>query len=262
MRGSSLRLALAVLLLLPASGAAAGDLGPVEECTKRNAPTKASLREISLVSVDRTGGERKLVGKLYYKRRAEKQTGLLMRFDEPPDVRGSSYLMTKKASGEEEMFVYLPDIERVRRIHPDTASGSLFGTDFSYEDLKYLQMLESITLSERLPDGDVSGRPAYRVRVSAKPGERSAYDHVDTWVDKETCLPLRIDFFGDDDELMKQLTTDLDTLSQEGSVWIARSVTLRDLRNETSTNLEVDGVEMDGKVPDRLFTLSNLERGR
>jgi hypothetical protein len=155
----------------------------VEECMRRNLPERASVRGISLLSVDRTGSQRKLTGKLYWKRLSADRSGLLMRLDSPPDVRRSSYLVLQDGS-EEQMFVYLPNMQRVRRIHPDTASGSLFGTDFSYADLRYLQMMESIVISERLEDGVVGERPAYHVRMRAKPGEKSPYDRVDAMIDQ------------------------------------------------------------------------------
>jgi hypothetical protein len=241
--------------------AVSGDLGPVEECMRRNLPERASVRGISLLSVDRTGSQRKLTGKLYWKRWSADRSGLLMRLDSPPDVRRSSYLVLQDGH-QEQMFVYLPNMQRVRRIHPDTASGSLFGTDFSYSDLRYLQMLESIVISERLEDGVVGERPAYHVRMRAKPGEKSPYDRVDAMIDQETCVPLQIEFFGSNGSLEKRLTTPVDSLTREGAIWVARSVALRDLRNETSTSLDVDRIDVEGDVSDRLFTVTRLERGR
>ena len=75
----------------------------------------------------------------------------LLLLDEPPDVHGSAYLMIEKQTGEE-MFVYLPDLKRARRTHPNTMAGSLFGTDFSYEDVKYLQSISSQSGAQHLPD--------------------------------------------------------------------------------------------------------------
>jgi hypothetical protein len=261
MRGSVLFLALVASAVFFPGRAASGNLEPVEECMRRNLPERASARGISMLSVDRTGGEREFTGKLYWKRWSADHSGLLLRLDSPPDVRRSSYLVLQDGP-EEQMFVYLPNMQRVRRIHPDTASGSLFGTDFSYADLKYLQMMENITISERLEDGVVGERPAYHVRTKAKPEEKSPYDHVDAMIDRETCLPLQIEFFGSDGSVQKRLTTAVDSFTREGAIWVARSATLRDLRNETSTSLDVDGIEVDGDVSDRLFTVTYLERGR
>jgi hypothetical protein len=160
------------------------------------------------------------------------------------------------------MFVYLPNVQRVRRIHPDTASGSLFGTDFSYADIRYLQMMDTVAISERLEDGVVGERPTYHVRMRAKPGEKTPYDHVDAMIDQETCVALQVEFFGSNGSLEKRLTTPADSVTREGAIWVARSAVLKDLRNETSTSLGVEGVEVDGELSDRLFTVTNLERGR
>ena len=60
---------------------------------------------------------------------------LLIRFTYPNDIRGTSFLVWKHPRGEDERFLYLPSLGRVRRIAGSEAQESFVGSDFSYEDI-------------------------------------------------------------------------------------------------------------------------------
>jgi outer membrane lipoprotein-sorting protein len=252
----------ACTVLLAASAQAASEgVSEIQECARRNLPEKSSVQEIELRARDRTGSERVLAGKLFWKRFPDDRVGVLMKIDAPPDAAGSSYLFRQGDAGDE-MFVYLPELKRVRRIHPNTVGGSLFGTDFSYEDVRYLQQASSEASSERLEDTTFEGRGVHHLRFTPGPEANSSYRRIDALVDNETCVSLEVDFYEDGEEPRKTLLADPSTLERRGRGWIARSFTLSDRRNETSTRLRIDDVEIDGDVPDRLFSVTTLERGR
>ena len=54
---------------------------------------------------------------------------------EPEDVAGTSFLVTEGSDGIS-MSVFSPEFETPKSITGGEASGNLFGTDFSYEDLE------------------------------------------------------------------------------------------------------------------------------
>src|SRR6476660_662984 len=60
---------------------------------------------------------------------------LLIRFTYPNDIRDTSFLVWKHPGGEDERFLYLPSLGRVRRIAGSEAQESFVGSDFSYEDI-------------------------------------------------------------------------------------------------------------------------------
>jgi outer membrane lipoprotein-sorting protein len=241
-------------------GDAAGGLQEVQTCVQANLPATSSLQTVELRTRDRTGSERVLGGEVKWKRLAAGHGGWLLLLDQPPDVHGSAYLMLEKESGEQ-MWVYLPEIKRARRIHPNTMAGSLFGTDFSYEDVKYLQRISSQSGAQRLPDAVEDGRKLYVVQVTPPAAEGSAYEKVLGFVDQESCVPLRIEFYEKGGERVKLLSVDPGSVRREGKGWVPRSIAIKDLKNESETRLVVSKVELDADLPDRLFTVTTLERG-
>jgi hypothetical protein len=218
------------------------------------------VQSVELRTRDRTGSERVLAGEVKWKRFPNDLGRWLLLLDHPPDVHGSAYLMIEKEMSEE-MFVYLPDIKRARRIHPNTVAGSLFGTDFSYEDMKYLQRIGSQVGAQRQPDADEGGRKLYVVQVTPAPEEGSAYAKVVGFVDQQSCVPLRIEFYEKGGDLLKSMSVDPDSVKREGRGWVPHAIVIKDLKNESETRLLVSKVELDSPIEDRVFSVTNLERG-
>src|SRR5215217_3601919 len=60
---------------------------------------------------------------------------LLIRFNYPNDIKGTSFLVWEHPSAEDERFLYLPSLGRVRRIAGAETQESFVGSDFTYEDI-------------------------------------------------------------------------------------------------------------------------------
>ena len=100
----------------------------------------------------------------------------------------------------------------------------------------------------------------YIVHADTTREEGSSYDHIVYSIDKETCLPLQIEFFDAPENRVKLLKSDPESFTREGDGWVARSVSMQSLAGGTSSVLKVEKIEVDVEVPDRMFTLSYLER--
>ena len=60
---------------------------------------------------------------------------LLIRFTYPNDIRGTGFLVWEHPASEDERFLYLPSLGRVRRIAGAETQESFVGSDFTYEDI-------------------------------------------------------------------------------------------------------------------------------
>ena len=59
----------------------------------------------------------------------------LLEFDSPADVKGTSVLSHAQIEGEDEQWIFLPALHRVKRISSSNRTGSFVGSEFSFEDL-------------------------------------------------------------------------------------------------------------------------------
>ena len=256
-------LGLLAALAVPAGAQDAAPPGAAEviACMRKNAPKAALVQTVELASVGRDGKERTQTATLSVKRFEDGFARLLLRVDEPPDLRGTAFLLIQKQKGSD-MFVYLPELKKVRRVSARNLSGKLLGSDFSYEDVQQLFAHVSQSDAVRLPDAEKDGRPVYVLEVTPDKESGSDYRKVTSQVDRETCVPLEIAFFQKGEAPRKVLTVDAGRITKEGEVHVPRLVVLRDLERKTESRLITHAVQIDPALPESLFSRGQLEVGK
>lgn len=263
---------LAGLLLYAPWASAAGDAPPsrsnsaeeVTACVRNNKPERSSVQLVEFTTVDRIGGKRvsraKIKGKKF---ESDQLRRVMLYFSKPLDLRGSAFLSIEKNEGSPDMFLYTPELRRPKRVTGQGGGGKLFGTDFSYEDFVRWQGLNQPGASRRLPDAVEAGQPVWVVETTPAEGAESSYERVVVFVDQETCVALKTESYEKGETPRKILTANPDQLLEEGGVWFASELVIRDLRDETHTRVSVEDVEVDRDLKDSEFSIGKLgRRGR
>ncbi len=257
-----------VLLTLatPASGVetkkAAAELTAqeIQQCVQQNFPDDSMTQTLKMVSKDRLGVERVLEAEMFWEKdQATRLSKVLLKFDNPPELRGAAVLVLEKKP-QNDMFMFLPELGKTRRITTQMVQGNMMGTDFSYEDFSRLQgMISSLSL-ERLPDEQIVDRSVFV--TLARPGDAdSEYDRIRSAVDQETCVPLRVEFLTKgSDEPAKVLLSDPSKVTKEKTGWIPREIHMEDLRGGTSTSLQIEKLKVSTPIDAKFFSQSELER--
>jgi hypothetical protein len=264
MRGRSLgALAFAWVCLAPALGSTQAAPDPIAEaqaCASKNLPERTLELRATFTKVDRVGGERESRAKVIGKKLGDGLQRAVLRFDKPRDVRGTAMLMIENPSGASDFYVYSPDERRTRRIS-GKSGGGLFGTDFSYDDFENWRGFGKKSKPERLPDAVEAGRPVYVLAGSPANDETSTYERVVTFIDRETCVVLRIDSYEPGPKLRKVLRSDPASVERAGDLSIAKSLELEDVLDGTRTRVAIDAIRIDVDLPDRLFRQTDLASG-
>ena len=121
-------------------------------------------------------------------------------FSWPADVNGTKMLTWTHKDGDDDQWLYLPAIKRIKRISSRNKSGSFMGSEFSYEDFAG-QEVEKFTY-KHLEEITYDGRAVWRnERVPVD--KRSGYSRQVVWVDKEYFNPLKIEYYDRKGELLK-----------------------------------------------------------
>jgi outer membrane lipoprotein-sorting protein len=253
-----------LLLLLPRAAGSA-ELGAgveeIQRCAEKNLPARTARQEVVFERRDRAGDTRRMSAVVHWKRGEDGLSRALIRVLEPAEERGTAFLLLEREGRDPDMFTYLPELKRVRRITARTVSGSFLGTDFSYEDIQELQAMAERSRVERLPDGEVGGRPAYVLAATPTPDSGSAYERIVSYVDRESCVTLRTLFVAPGDKTSKELSVAFADVERAGERWLPRKAKLLDTENGSETSLEIREYEHDVDLPDRLFSQSELEKG-
>lgn len=253
-------LVLLVALTLPFSATGLETVEKIRACVRQNFPEHSSVQTIALTARDRAGNERRLKARLHWKRERDEFARIMMRVERPADLRGASYLLIE-GEKRDDMFMYLPAIQKVRRISRGMIAGQLWGTDFSYEDIKQLQGIAIDGLTERLPDAEIAGRSTYVLSLAPAEHE-STYERIVSHVDQETCVALLIEFYEREGRPRKRLAATPGEIRRVEGRWIAHELEMVDIRDETMTWLRIEKVVNDGKIPERSFDPGRFYLGR
>jgi outer membrane lipoprotein-sorting protein len=253
-----MRLLLLPLLLAPSLVSLAAEIPPaIEACIKQNLPKTTSVQSIELRARDRSHYESVLQADVYLKRSDEENARLLMHFREPVDIRSARFLIVQKQP-QNDMYIYMPGLFKVRRITSKNVSSSVMGTDFSYEDFERLHGVLADLRASQLPDEILDGRPVYV--LESVPDKNSGYTRVAIYIDKESCIALKIDFYEGNQSLRKQMTVDPENLQKREGIWYPAELLMKDFRDKTETRLKVTNLDLGVELPDDLFDETLLKQ--
>jgi hypothetical protein len=208
---STLRLAALVAALLATVAAPPADAGTAEErgleialeADRRASGFGDFTAELTMVLHDRRGREstRELRNRTLEQEDDGDKT--LIIFDHPKDVEGTALLIHGHETGDDDLWLYLPALERVKRISSSNKSGPFMGSEFAYEDLASTEVGKYDY--RFLREEELDGVPTIVIERRPKdPG--SGYTRQVVWIDREEYRTLKIDFYDRKEELLKTLT--------------------------------------------------------
>ncbi len=181
-------------------------------------------------------------------------------FVRPPDVRGTALLTHTHKVGDDDIWLYLPALKRVKRISSSNQSGSFVGSEFAYEDLGS-QEVEKYTY-RWLRDESCPGAAMIEcTRIERFPvNEHSGYTRHEVWSDHEY-RPWRVDFYDRKNTLLKTLTFD-DYRIYLDRYWRAHILSMVNHQTGKSTDVHLDEYIFQQGFSDRDFDRRALSRAR
>ena len=188
---------------------------------------------------------------------------LLIRFDYPNDIRGTGFLVWEHPDTDDERFLFLPSLGRVRRIAGSETQESFVGSDFTYEDIggrefdEYTYALVEENASWTPPSGGPA-RPAWRLESRRKDGA-AQFPRVVSLVLKDSFIAVQADIYNRRNE--KQKTYNVRKLDQVKGIWTAMDAEMVNALEKSRTELLVEKADYNVGLRDSDFTRRELERG-
>ena len=185
---------------------------------------------------------------------------IVMHFRSPADVEGTGFLMLEADSGETDMWLYLPDLSRVRRIVSSSKTESFMGSDISYSDMEDKPLDDYRYV--RLQDDVVNGEACFVVEstpASDAVASDTGYSRIIHWISRDKMIPLQAAFFGPRGAYFKQMQ--IQAVEEIGGTWIPTLVEVEVLREGHRTIMELRNVQVDTNPDDSYFTQQYLQRG-
>ncbi|WP_457676553.1 outer membrane lipoprotein-sorting protein [Thiolapillus sp.] len=182
----------------------------------------------------------------------------LIVFDQPRDVKGTALLTFSHKVKDDDQWLYLPALKRVKRIASRNKSGPFMGSEFAFEDLAS-QEVEKYTY-KFIRDDELDGIPVFlqeRYPVS----KYSGYTRQLVWIDKERYIPLKIEFYDRKNALLKVLVF-RGYKQYLDRYWRADEMFMDNKQTGKSTLLTWKDYRFRTGLKDSDFTRNSLKRAR
>lgn len=181
----------------------------------------------------------------------------LIVFESPPDLRDTAFLVWSYSGTREDddRWIYLPALRKVRRIAGQDRGKSFAGTEFHYEDLADLDVGEEEHRLIRVEERD--GLRIYVVESTPLRADASYARRIQFVDGTEFTIP-RIEYYDHHGRLDRLLTVEW---QQVDGIWEWSRLHMRNVRTGNRTLIEVDAVEHSSGLDDDAFSESSLRYG-
>ena len=182
----------------------------------------------------------------------------IMFFVAPADVYNTSFMNWSydEKGRDDDQWIYLPALKRVKRISSDSKSDYFMGSDFTYDDL-----------GDRQPDADnhkllreekIDGEICFVVQSTPKE-EDYMYSKTITWIVKDKWIGKKKEFYDEDGDLLKILTVEKsETIKDLIVITLSK---MKNVQNKHETIMNLQNVKINTGISDRKFTERAMKRG-
>jgi outer membrane lipoprotein-sorting protein len=173
----------------------------------------------------------------------------------PADDKGVAFLKIEHEGEDDEMRLWLPAFNKVRRISSKQKADSFMGSDMSYEDMTSRELNE---YTYKLTGSEIIDNTEYYILESIpNPELGSTYSKHIAWVSKSDYLVMKEESYDNSGRLLKVKLLKYKRLKEYD---VPKEMYVENVQKNHNTRLTFDQIEVDTNVPDKLFQEKNLKR--
>lgn len=236
----------ASLLLVTAAVFAVPDAAELMARSERTVKLAGARIELSF-ELNAASGTKRL-RKLSSLVRTDPKTGdtsRLARFEFPADARGLATLLIEHHGRDDELWVYVPAVKKLRRLVADNQRDSFMGTVLSHGDV--LGYKAADWTHEIVGEAEFEGHACWR--VISKPANEavrkaSGYSQRESWIDQQTAFNWRMDTWDEAGKPLKSIVNRrVQAVPQQPGAFLAYEIEASDLQEGASTRMTVERFE-------------------
>lgn len=234
-----------IILVTPAYTQTGVDI--INKVDDNTVVTSASYKATMIISLGGTIRQKRFTGYTEGKERA------YMEFVYPARDKGTRFLKIG-----DEMWMYLPTVERATKIAGHMLRQSMMGSDFSYDDIVENERLQALYDIELVGSDTIDEKDCFVLELNAKVPEVTYYSRK-MWVDKNMYVAIKVQLYAKSGKLLKELY--ISDFKRIGRYTYPTSIKMiNKIRQNTYTELALEEVKLDIKIPARIFSRAYLER--
>jgi outer membrane lipoprotein-sorting protein len=221
----------------------------------RQAKDEKELVDLTVAYKDGRKEEKSLTRWLRYDDKGEDK--VTIKFSKPAMDDGLGLLTWRHADKDDDQWLKLPSMERVRRISTAEQDKYFAGTDLTYEDTRQLMGERTRDFSYRIIKHDNQG---WQIEAIPKQGIASGYGkRVMRFTDKYACTT--IEYFGKDSKLLKIQQNSSITFAGNGQ-WRPEKIEIGNSLLQRSTVMTIRDRKINPGLSADIFSAKYLESTR
>ncbi len=179
-------------------------------------------------------------------------------FLNPKDVKGTKMLTHTHKEGDDDQWLYLPTVRRVKRITSSNKSSSFMGSEFSYEDLGS-QEIEKYNY-KWLKDIKVDGMKGWL--LERVPKTKSGYSKMVMKVVEKYMNPVQVEYYDRKAELLKvaEFSNFKEFKVGNKKMWRSNKIHMKNVQTKKESIFEWKDRKLAVKHKSRDFNKSSLKR--
>jgi hypothetical protein len=180
-------------------------------------------------------------------------------FQSPASVANTRFLTIENTARDDDRWIFLPSIGKIRRIAAQEGGSSFVGTDFSYDDISSQDRKASLDNHRIIREEKQRGADCYVIESSPR-DTKYQYSKMIQYIDKEKLLVYKVELY-DKKGVQVKLLEILEYKDVQGR--LSSSITkMSTIAAGTSTSIYTDILKYDDPIPEGVFTTNYLETGR
>lgn len=189
------------------------------------------------------------------------ELNLVVRFNLPADVQGTTFLQLQHAIEDDDMWIYLPALKKTRRLVSANKRDSFVGSDFAYGDVLTLspKLFQHVLVKSEVYD-KAECFVVESVLNDQSKSDEFGYAKKVTWLRKDNYLEVRVEYFNERNERIKTQTTGEHKLLQaQPPRWIAMKREMLNHESGHKTIVLVEKTDTEKSLADNIFTARSIE---
>ena len=186
----------------------------------------------------------------------------MTRFLTPSDVKGTVSLLIENSAKDDDIWIYLPALKKVRRLVSSNKKDSFVGTDFSYGDV--IGHKPSEWNHKILKEENCEGKPCWVTESTPKTDTvktNSGYSKRVAWILKENFVALKADSYDESGQLVKTSKfSDIRLVDKERNKWQPMRLESANVQTGHKTIIQFQNFKANQNVKDDFFTTRYMER--
>lgn len=229
-----------------------------------------SIQDSTMLLIDSKNRQRVRQTKGYSKEFGD-DTKTITFFLSPADVKNTSFLSYNwDAEGkDDDSWLYLPALRKVKRLSTADKSGAFMGSDFSYADIEGVKVEEyDYKFLKGKENEAVDGQPVWVIEsrpkkaIKKKVIKKTGYLKSQSWVRKDNFMIVKAKLWVKKGKKIKYLT--VSGIEKIQGVWTAKKsqmVTTKKGKVQHSTVMQLNAIKYNEPLEDDMFTTQRMERG-